>query len=76
MTEAEMEMAECQVSEEIVVNLQEAEMLLSAIRCSVETLDSYDIQTPEKLTAMEIKLRSVRERLFDQYLVKTKKPFL
>jgi len=42
----------------------------------VETLDSYDIQTPEKLTAMEIKLRSVRERLFDQYLVKTKKPLL
>ena len=76
MTDVEMEMVECQVFEEMKINLQEADMLLSAIRCSVETLDSYDIRTPDKLTTMESKLSSVRQRLFDQYLVKTKKPVL
>ena len=68
-----LEEAELSVSEEVTLNLQEVELVLSALGCSVDTLYAYHVRPPEKLRVLEAKFRAVREKIYDEYLLEIKK---
>lgn len=68
-----LEAEELSVSEEVTLNFQEVELVLSALGSSVDTIYAYDVRPPEKLRVLEAKFRAVRERLFDEYTLKIKK---
>ena len=67
------EAKELSVSEEVTLNLQEVDLVLSALGSSVDTIYAYELRPPEKLRVLEAKFRAVRERLFDEYTLKIKK---